>query len=276
MVDSAADVFLFPRRIVETYIFLTVISFFVRSTSFLVKLHTQQVVVKNNAVFFSCIMLVGGLSQLERSSCALAQPAQSDARDERPDDPEWLTVDNADEDQMTVDGEWEASDSLQGHFGTDYLQDANDDESVRSITFTPILSAKGPYNVFMWWPADDDLAETIPVDIRHRGGTTTVYVNQQRHGDSWYLLGRFEFSAGSSGSVVIRSKGIKRTVVADAVQFRRATTSQAILASLIAASGPSQAITPPVPEPSTSMLLGLGLLTYAVGWRRLRRRRPRT
>ena len=43
--------------------------------------------------------------------------------------------------------------------------------------------------------------------------------NQRVGGDDWFLIGEWDFAAGTSGNVVIRNNGTDQTVVADAVRF---------------------------------------------------------
>ena len=46
-----------------------------------------------------------------------------------------------------------------------------------------------------------------------------VTVDQTVPGGDWLLLGTFDFAAGTSGSVVIRTDGADGYVIADAVKF---------------------------------------------------------
>ena len=57
------------------------------------------------------------------------------------------------------------------------------------------------------------------VEVNSTAGTTFLKVNQQANGGAWVKLGAFDFTAGTSGNVLLRNDGANGWVVADAVQF---------------------------------------------------------
>jgi hypothetical protein len=61
-------------------------------------------------------------------------------------------------------------------------------------------------------------SESVPVVIRHAGGTTTVRVNQRLNGGQWNLLGKFTFAGAAEVTVV--SEGGGYSTCADAVRLQ--------------------------------------------------------
>ncbi len=116
-------------------------------------------------------------------------------------------------------GTWTSSTSTSGYYGTDYLHDGDTGQGTKSVRFSPTLPKAGIYEVDLHWTQDPNRATNVPVDINYSGGTTTVTVNEQQNGGVWVALGAFNFAAGSTGNVLIRTTGANGYVVADAVRF---------------------------------------------------------
>lgn len=72
------------------------------------------------------------------------------------------------------------------------------------------------------WTAHSNRATNVPVDIAYAGGLITRTVDQRQAGGQWVALGTYPFTAGSDGSVLIRTEETDGFVVADAVRFVRA------------------------------------------------------
>jgi len=83
--------------------------------------------------------------------------------------------------------------------------------------FTP--SQSGIYEVSMWWTEWPSRSTSVPVDIEHSGGTTTVYINQQQNGGQWNSLDDYLFESGSSYNVTIIAQPGPSSTCADAVRF---------------------------------------------------------
>ena len=66
------------------------------------------------------------------------------------------------------------------------------------------------------WPASTSNSAGVPFDINHAGGTTTVTRDQQANGGQWVSLGTYNFNAGQTGNVLIRTTG--RVQVSNDVQ----------------------------------------------------------
>jgi hypothetical protein len=88
-----------------------------------------------------------------------------------------------------------------------------------TFRWTPVLPVAGTYQVYAWWTYTAVRSTTVPYQIHHQAGTTTVTVNQRdvALGGRWNLLGTFAFDAGSAGSVTVL--GQNGNACADAVRF---------------------------------------------------------
>ena len=76
----------------------------------------------------------------------------------------------------------------------------------------------GLYEVSMWWSGLASRATNITVQITHRDGTSTVYINQSINAGQWNSLGQYNFNG--SGSVKITAAyGSTVSTCADAVKI---------------------------------------------------------
>lgn len=71
-----------------------------------------------------------------------------------------------------------------------------------NATYTLQVPADGFYNVYVSYTAFSARVQDAHYLVRHAGGETHFRVNQQRHGGTWVLLGRFFFRAGPAQVVV--------------------------------------------------------------------------
>ncbi|RKH51582.1 N-acetylmuramoyl-L-alanine amidase [Corallococcus sp. AB050B] len=97
--------------------------------------------------------------------------------------------------------------------------------STARATWTPDVPADAAYNVYVSYGADATRATDAHYVVKHAGGESHFRVNQQRHGGTWVLLGRFYFKAGAhpeSGAVVLENdsaQGAGATLSVDAVRL---------------------------------------------------------
>ena len=138
-----------------------------------------------------------------------------------------IIVDNSDAGGVTFTGTWTTSTSSTSYYGTNYTHDGNSGKGAKSITYTPTLTDAGEYDVYLQWNQGSNRASNVPVDIARSGGTDSVVVNQRANGGKWMLIGRFNFSAGTSGYIKIRNDGTDGYVIADAVRFVKAASAPA-------------------------------------------------
>jgi N-acetylmuramoyl-L-alanine amidase len=106
------------------------------------------------------------------------------------------------------------------------------DETAEAV-YIPYIPHAGRYAVYLSWQQSPTNSPSVPVEILHAGGTTTVRVNQQVSGHTWVFAGFFGFEQGANeqiGSVRIRARGalasdeaqrqgLPTTVSIDAVRF---------------------------------------------------------
>ncbi len=123
---------------------------------------------------------------------------------------------------VTRAGTWLSSTSIGGYHGSDYEHDGNTAKGVNRLRYTPALPAAGAWTVQLRWTAHANRASNVPVDVVHAGGLSTHSVDQRVSGGQWVPLGTFQFTAGSAGSVLIRTELTDGYVVADAARFVKA------------------------------------------------------
>ncbi len=137
-----------------------------------------------------------------------------------------VIVDNADAGYSST-GTWTTAGSTAanyGHYGATYRQATVAATQSATSRFTPSLSA-GTYDVYTWYqaPAADPSQNTSQAlyRVNHASGTASVTVNQRINKACWVLLGRYTFTAGSTGYVEISNQAANGTYVcADAVKFQ--------------------------------------------------------
>jgi hypothetical protein len=134
-----------------------------------------------------------------------------------------IIIDNTDATGVTLTGSWSASTYTAGYHGTDYLTDGNTGKGTKSVRFTPTIPTTGSYDVFMMWTSGTNRATNVPVDIVSSSGTTTLSLDQTVNGGQWVSLGAYDFVAGTTGSVLVRTTGTTGFVIADAIGFVGAT-----------------------------------------------------
>lgn len=132
-----------------------------------------------------------------------------------------IVVDNLDTTGVTITGAWDESGATPGFFGPNYLHNQGDGNGSKSVRFTPDLPAAGEYDVYLRWTSHSNRSKTVPVDVISAEGTSTIVVDQQKNGSTWFLLKRAQFSSGKNGSVVVRTTGTTSGtyVIADAARW---------------------------------------------------------
>ncbi|MFO1487053.1 MAG: hypothetical protein U1F65_01110 [Verrucomicrobiota bacterium] len=85
-------------------------------------------------------------------------------------------------------------------FGTNYYYKAQG-SGAAFVQFRPDILIPGSYDVYQWHPYVTNASSGTPFVIAHANGTNTVFANQQTNSGSWSWLGRFEFAAGTNGTI---------------------------------------------------------------------------
>ena len=110
-------------------------------------------------------------------------------------------------------GTWKVSGGV-NPYGSNSLY-AN--QSGASYTFSVNLPTPGEYKVFAWWTGYSNRRNSVPFDIGHLGGTSTVTVNQRQNGGQWNQLGS-AWNFGARATITLRSLG-NGTTSADAIML---------------------------------------------------------
>jgi hypothetical protein len=89
----------------------------------------------------------------------------------------------------------------------------------------------GLYEVYMWWSGYSTRPTSVAVNIYHRDGIQTVYINQRQNAGQWNSLGQYYFN--SNGKVTISAaSGSRLATCADAVWFKSISSSAPPTASI--------------------------------------------
>jgi hypothetical protein len=115
----------------------------------------------------------------------------------------------------TSTGKWNVS------VGLDFLGgSALVSQKKATYTWTADLFQTGYYEIYMWWSSLPGSCSNCPVTVScDEVLVETVSVDQMYNGGQWNLLGTFDFEAGSTCSVTIRSEGSGCETCADAVKL---------------------------------------------------------
>ncbi len=149
-----------------------------------------------------------------------------------------VIVDNADADFTLLSGVWTT-----GTYGTPYGVDYNWAYSSGGggppgeAEWRPNLPTDGTYEVAIWYVQGANRAVNAPFTVHHRGGTTTIEVNQQINGETWLSLGSYCFQAGTSGCVRLGTDATAVVVIADAVRFELVNSATVSLSMVVDPAG---------------------------------------
>lgn len=136
-----------------------------------------------------------------------------------------VLVDDRFEDRIQKAGNWATVDAT-GQYGPSVLRLEGGEQG--SVRFVPEIQTAGNYQVYLYWPREENLATRVAVDIGHKGGVETLTLNMRvpqdevglQHGlASWHLLGTFRFEPGGDAYLEIRSDESDGVVFADAALF---------------------------------------------------------
>jgi hypothetical protein len=129
-------------------------------------------------------------------------------------------IDNEDPEFSSSGPNWRYRSGSDEAYNGDYYDTNNNGDY--TATWTPNLQA-GEYEVYARWHASTNNASSVAYTITYTGGATdTIWVNQEKNGGKWVLLGTYDFDGGTSGNVTLthtRPDGSNRAC-ADAVRFK--------------------------------------------------------
>lgn len=130
-----------------------------------------------------------------------------------------IVVDTEDATGVVVTGAWSASATTAGFNGANYLHDGGEGRGQKSVRFTPVIPATGNYRVSLRWNSHANRATNVPIAITHGGGVANTTVNQRLNGAVWFDVGVFNFTAGTTGHLLLSNTGVNGYVIADAAMW---------------------------------------------------------
>ncbi|SEF18241.1 NEW3 domain-containing protein [Jiangella alba] len=128
-----------------------------------------------------------------------------------------IIVDNADEWPRYVETGWWLPSTLAGWNRT-ASRFSEEERRGGTATWNPVLPADGVYDVAVWYPTNPATTREAVYVVHHADGDDEIVVDQQQDANGWRTLGRYRFTAGTSGYVRIevRNPGFHRV---DAARF---------------------------------------------------------
>lgn len=123
-----------------------------------------------------------------------------------------------DDTEAKLTGQWSNSTTRGNYIGRGYRHDGNANKGKATATFEIALPKPGRYEVRFAYTKDGNRATNTPVQIKHKAGTKSVKVNQQKAPpiDRRFIsLGDFDFD--KSATVIIGNAESDGYVVIDAV-----------------------------------------------------------
>jgi uncharacterized lipoprotein YddW (UPF0748 family) len=136
--------------------------------------------------------------------------------------PETVILDNK---AASVVGSW-SNLSSGGYQATDFLYATTQLAETASLTWNPVFSSSGVFEIFVWYIEGTDRPTNAKYVITHTGGSSPAYVDQTGQGSQWVSIGTYNLaSTGSSVKLSNQSDQSGKTMVGDAVRFVRYGTS---------------------------------------------------
>lgn len=116
-------------------------------------------------------------------------------------------------------GSWILASSATDKFGADYHYKSAGG-GAGYAEFQPNIQTAGTYDVYEWHTGGSNRAANAPIVVNYNGGSQTVVMNQQINGGSWQFIGRYNFAAGTAGSIRITDNfTVGSVVIADAIRL---------------------------------------------------------
>lgn len=130
-----------------------------------------------------------------------------------------IVVDN---DQAKLVGDWGTGHGA-SFVGDGYLHDENTDKGKKSATFNVKVKEAGTYDVRISYSPNSNRATNVPVTISgFKGEPKTIKIDQKKAPpiDRLFIsLGKYDFEAGSTATIVISNADTNGHVIVDAVQL---------------------------------------------------------
>jgi hypothetical protein len=134
----------------------------------------------------------------------------------------WLVIDETDDAQVTVSGDWKPGLHENGdHYGSGFLYAETGDARTWVAYALPVREA-GRYRLRLLWNYYwNGRSAAVPVVISHAEGTARVTVDMNQGSGMWHELGDYPLKPGAAAEVRIETEGTRGIVVADAVAVEK-------------------------------------------------------
>jgi hypothetical protein len=99
-----------------------------------------------------------------------------------------------DNNNASTSGNWIIEDSGLEYYGSDYLA-APPLDNTSSVTFSSETIESGFYDVYAWWPSDDDNSFNTSFEIEYASNKSIVEKTQRTNGGQWNFLTQIEMPA---------------------------------------------------------------------------------
>ncbi|PZF85755.1 golvesin C-terminal-like domain-containing protein [Jiangella anatolica] len=181
-----------------------------------------------------------------------------------------IIVDNADEWPRYVETGWWLPSTLAGWNRT-ATRFSEEGRLGGTATWTPVLPADGAYDVAVWYPTNPATTQAAVYVVHHADGEEEIVVDQQQDANGWRTLGRYRFTAGTSGFVRIevRNPGFHRV---DAARFQPVDAAgllpvlSGLTAADVAAPGGATTLTATLRAQDGTPARGAARLATPAGW----------
>jgi len=127
-----------------------------------------------------------------------------------------------DDTEAKVVGDWKHSTSVGSYIGVGYLTDKNEGKGEKTVTFSPVISQSGRYDVRLAYSHSGDRADNVRVTVFHADGEDAIFVDETMVPpiDGRFIsLGKFRFEKDGAGYVLITNDGTTKFVTVDALQL---------------------------------------------------------
>lgn len=165
----------------------------------------------NGTTYYFAVTAYNTAGESANSNEKSATPSSSGSDD--------IIVDNGQSGYQEI-GTWAAS-SLSGYSSSSTRWSATVNSTAR---WTPNLPQAGTYNVYVWYPYNTSSATNAKYTVTYSGGSADVYKNQTQNAGQWNLLGTYNFTAGTTGNVLLSVTNATNHR-ADAVRFEKTVST---------------------------------------------------
>lgn len=151
-------------------------------------------------------------------------------------------------------------------FGTNYLTHSLS-SGADYVQFTPQILVPGDYNIYQWHPYRTDASASVPFVITYSSGAATNVVNQQTNAGDWNFIGKYNFAAGTAGSVRVTDAATDsgKVAIADGIKWVFVASNPPAIGPTIISQPQSQTLA--VGQSATFPVIASGTAPLYYQWR---------